>query len=106
MRFYGNIGFGLQTETAPGVWDDNITERPYFGDVVRTTRRLADGTEVLPEVSVSNSISVVADAFANENFMDMKYVIWNGERWEINTAVVQRPRITLELGSVYRGPTP
>jgi hypothetical protein len=106
MRFYGNIGFGLQTETAPGVWDDIITEKSYFGDVVRTTRRLSDGTEVLPDISVSNSISVVADAFAAENFIFMKYVIWNGVRWVINTAVVQRPRIVLELGGVYNGPTP
>jgi len=106
MRFYGNIGYGLQTETAAGVWDDIITERPYFGEVVRSARRLSDGTQVLPDISVSNSISIVADAFALDNFMYMKYAEWNGVRWVVNLATIQRPRLVLELGGVYNGPTP
>lgn len=106
MKFYGNIGYGLQTEIRPGVWDDSITERPYFGDVVRSTRRLADGAEINNDLTVSNSISVVADAFANDNFLAMRYVEWNGVRWVISSATIQRPRLVLELGGVYNGPTP
>jgi hypothetical protein len=106
MKFYGNIGYGLQTETAPDVWDDVITERPYFGDVERPARRLAEGTEINNDLSVTNSISIVADGFANEHIFAMRYVVWQGVRWIVTNVSVQRPRLVLNLGGIYRGPTP
>lgn len=106
MKFYGNIGYGLQTEIAPDVWDDVITERPYFGDVERPARRLAEGTEINNDLTVTNSISIVADGFAHEHIFAMRYVEWLGERWIVTNVSVQRPRLVLNLGGVYRGPTP
>jgi hypothetical protein len=105
-KFYGNVGYGQSVESAPGVWKDSITEFPYFGDVVRNTRRLVDGSKVNDDLTVGNSISIVADAYAIENFFAMRYVIWMGSRWEISEVEVQAPRLLLTLGGVYNGPTP
>jgi hypothetical protein len=105
-KFYGNVGYGQSVESAPGVWKDNITEFPYFGDVVRNTRRLVDGSKVNDDLTVGNSISIVADAYAIENFFAMRYIIWMGSRWEISEVEVQAPRLLLTLGGVYNGPTP
>jgi hypothetical protein len=105
-KFYGKVGYGQSVESAPGVWKDSITETSYFGDVVRNTRRLVDGSKVNDDLTVGNSISIVADAYALANFFAMRYVEWNGTLWEITTVEVQAPRLLLTLGEVYNGPTP
>jgi hypothetical protein len=104
-RFYGVIGFGESTETAPGVWEDVITELPYYGDVIKNTRRLDSGEYLNDDISVGNSISVVADAYANTHFFAMRYVEWAGSRWTVQKVDVQPPRLILQLGGVYNGHT-
>lgn len=106
MKFYGAIGYaGTQTETSPGVWTNDVTERPYFGDVVRNTRRLQGEEKVNADISVSNSISIVADAYANENFHAIRYIRWMGALWIVDQVEVQGVRLLLRLGGVYNGPT-
>lgn len=104
-RFYGEIGYGETVEQIPGVWEDSIIERPYYGEVIRNTRRLDGGGKVIDDLSVSNSISVVADAYANDHFFAIKYVRWMGVLWTVTEVEVQRPRLILSLGGVYNGPT-
>lgn len=104
-KFYGKVGYGLQVETAPGVYEEQITEVSYFGDVIRNTRRLRDGEKVNDDLSVGNSISILADAYADEHFFAIRYVEWAGSRWKVTEVEVQRPRLLLRLGGVYNGPT-
>lgn len=105
-KFYGKIGYGATVEKAPGVWEDVITEISYFGDVIRNTRRLQEGEFVNDNLSVNNSISIVADAYANKHFFAIRYVEWMGALWTISDVEVQSPRLLLRLGGVYNGPTP
>ena len=73
-KYYGAIGFASSVESSPDVWTEEITERNYYGDVTRNVRRL-DGTEFINDkVVVNNSISIVADAYANENFFAIRYL--------------------------------
>jgi hypothetical protein len=106
MRFYGEVGFGDTVEQAAGVYTDDITEKSYYGDVVRATRELSAGDELNRDLSVQNSISIVADAFASENFFAIRYVNWAGVRWTVTSVQVQRPRLILTLGEVYNGKIP
>jgi len=103
-KFHGAIGYGETVETVAGVWEDNITERNYFGDVIRNTRKLQDGTSVNNDISVNNSISIVADAYANEHFFAIRYIKWAGTLWTVSDVDVQSPRLLLRLGGVYNGP--
>lgn len=106
-KFYGEIGYNTGTvETPPdsGVWVDVITEVSYYGDVVRNSRQLREGELINDDISVSNSISVVADAFAYENIFAMRYIRWMGALWVVSNVDVQRPRLLLSLGGVYHGP--
>jgi hypothetical protein len=105
-RFYGRVGYGESVETAPGVWIDQIEERSYYGDVVRNTRNLREGEQLNFDLSVNNSISIVADAYANEHFFAIRYVEWAGTLWTVSQVEVQSPRLLLRLGEVYNGPTP
>lgn len=105
-KFYGKIGYGSTEETTPGVYKDVITEQNYYGDVIRNSRGLRDGESINDDLSVGNSISIVADAYANEHFFAIRYVEWAGTLWKVQNVDVQSPRLILRLGGVYNGPTP
>jgi hypothetical protein len=104
-RFSGKVGYGVSVKIGPGVWEEQITERTYFGDVVRDTRSLTNEDKVNNDILVRNSISIVADAYANENFHAIRYVQWAGKRWRVTDVEVRRPRLLLSLGEVWNGPT-
>lgn len=105
-RFFGRVGYGESVEKSPGVWVDDIVEREYTGDVIRNARNLREGENLNPDLSVQNSISIVADAYANEHFFAIRYVEWSGALWTVSSVEVQSPRLLLRLGEVYNGPTP
>lgn len=102
-KWFGTIGFAETVETSPGVWEEQIVTRQYYGDLVRNTRRLQSSDKVNDDVNIANEISIVADPYANENFHAMRYAEFMNSRWKINTVEVQFPRLILELGGVYNG---
>lgn len=106
MRFFGPVGYGESSETLPGsgVWEKVITEVPYRGDVLRESRELKPGDKVNSDLSVNNSISIVADEKANKHFHHILYVVWQGVYWSVTTVEVKPPRLLLTLGGVYNGP--
>lgn len=103
-RFFGKVGYGETVEVANGVWEDQITERKYYGDVVRNSRKLVTGEELNSDLTVGNSISIVADDHANEHFFAIRYIEWAGTLWTVSDVEVQSPRLLLRLGGVYNGP--
>lgn len=103
-RFYGEIGYAIEEEIRPGVWEERIVVRKYKGDLVKNSRKLETGEKVLPDISVSNSISIVADPYAYEHIFAMRYVKWQGALWTVSDVEVQSPRLTLRLGGLYNGP--
>lgn len=105
-KFSGKIGFGYEVEVSPGVFDLAIVERSYLGDVVREALERVGGQTVLGESKTANSFNIVGDAYSYTNFMDMKYVLWNGRYYEVRqTELKQRPRMLIRIGGRYNGPT-
>lgn len=105
-KFFGKVGYGTTVETSPGVYEDAIVERQYFGDVVRNSRRLDEGEKINDDLSVGVSIRIVADAYATTHFHAIRYIAWSGALWKVSNVIPERPRLTLNLGGVYNGPTP
>lgn len=104
-KFFGEVGYAHSVEVRPGVWKDVITERKYYGDEVRPTRRLDEVEKVNFDISTNTSLSIMADAYANENFFAIRYVKWVGVRWTVTSVDPMRPRLLLRLGGVYNGAT-
>lgn len=102
-RFCGIIGYVLTVETEPGIYEEQVIENEYFGDVIRNSRRLQTTTKVNDDINISNQISIIADPFANNNFHAMKYVEYMGAKWKITDVEVQYPRLILTVGGVYNG---
>ena len=46
-RFFGSIGYGHAIETSPGVFEDKITEREYYGDVNRSQKQYDGEAKVI-----------------------------------------------------------
>lgn len=105
-KFYGKVGYGENVESVPGVWKDELTEFPYYGDVIRNTRQLQQGEYLNNDLTVNNTISIVADEYANKHFFAIRYVEWAGALWTVSEVEVQSPRLLLRLGGVYNGPRP
>lgn len=102
-KFYGNIGYAISKENAPGVWVEDIVEHTYSGDVYRNTRKLQSGNQVNDSIDISNEISILSDPFANENFHSMRYVTYMGAKWKVSSVEVRYPRLILTVGGLYNG---
>lgn len=116
-RYYGRIGYGVteeqmideiidevEVQTPTGVWVESIVERFYYGDVVQNIRSLREGEYLNSDLNVQNSISIVADAYANDHFFAIRFIEWAGTLWTVSSVDVQSPRLILRLGEVYNGP--
>ena len=102
-KWYGVIGYSETVETSPGVWEEQITERNYYGDLIRDTRRLQTIDQVNDNINVANEISIVADPYAELHFHSIRYAEFGGVKWKVNTVEPRRPRLILSLGGVYNG---
>ena len=102
-KFCGIIGYSETVEVKPGIWKEQITEKKYYGDLLRNSRRLQTVDKLNDDINVSNEISIVADPYANQNFHLMRYVIFMGTKWKISNVEVQYPRLLLTIGGVYNG---
>lgn len=80
---------------------EQITERNYYGDVIRNTRRLQSADKVNDDINISNEISIVADPYANDHFYAIRYVVFQGAKWKVSNVDVQYPRLILSLGGLY-----
>lgn len=103
-KFYGAIGFAIPTKTGRGVFQDEIVERNYRGDIQSQSRRWEPGETLTDELTCSMRLSIVADNFANIHLGQIKYARYGGAVWEIKTVEVSRPRLVLSVGGVYNGP--
>lgn len=105
-KFYGKIGFVETVETAPGVYVEKVTEKPYKGDVVKNYRRWETSSDSInSNFTVNNSIVILADKFAIDHSPRIRYVEWMESYWNVTSISVDRPRLTLELGGVYERAT-
>lgn len=100
-KYYGIVGFATHVETSQSVWEEQIVEKPYYGDLIKINRQLVTNAVINDGVTVTNQISIIADAFANENFLDIRYATVNKLKCSVVSVEVQRPRLILTLGGRY-----
>lgn len=105
-KWFGKIGYAIQKETEPGIWEDKIVERDYYGDLLTDNRKRQTNNNVLDEITLSNMVSIIADPFAYNNCSCMAYAEIMGARWKISEVEVKPPRLNLTIGGVYNGNTP
>lgn len=100
-RFYGMIGYVQTVEKRPGVWEEQVTEMPYYGDIERPVNKIQQGVGLNDDINFTNQLSIVSDPFAYENFQSMRYVVIFGTKWKVTSVEVKYPRLLLTIGGVY-----
>lgn len=108
-KFMGKVGFAEYLETAPDVHQEVVTEKPYLCETKRSYQRYSSSAvgSTNDDVVMSNQIEIVCGneyAFSHVSFI--KYVTYKGVRWKVQSFEERFPRIVLNLGEVYNGPTP
>lgn len=101
-KWFGKVGYSITDETEPGIWEETIIERDYYGDMTSDRRKRQNSGEVNDDINLANVISIVADPFAYQNYSNMAYVEIMGSKWKISDVEVQRPRLILTVGGVYK----
>lgn len=102
-KWYGVIGFAETVETEPGLWEEQITPKFYYGDLRRNTRRLQTTSGVNDNLNINNELSILSDPYANKNFHSIRYVEFMGAKWKVTDVEVCFPRLNLTMGGVYNG---
>lgn len=102
-RFYGKVGFVMTRETRSGIWEEVEVPRDYYGDVLNNRYKWSSRDELNDDADISNEISIVADQFAYDNLLAIKWVEWMGAKWKVSLASIDFPRIRLSIGGVYNG---
>ena len=100
-KFYGTIGYATTTETSPSVWTEEITEREYQGDVLTYSKRYQSTEYRNDDIIIENRISIIADPYAYENFIYIRYITWLGHKWKVSSVDVKYPRLILTIGGLY-----
>lgn len=100
-RFYGKVYYETLSETAAGVQTPNLTGRYYYGDIVRAARRYEAGDVVNQNLTLSHEVSILADAYAFDNYAMIKCVEIDGHLWSANYVEINRPRIKITIGGLY-----
>lgn len=103
-KFYGNVGYiGEMVEVEPGIWEPEMVEYPYFGDLTRNTSMFQTSGGINDNQNINTEISIVADAYAIQNFANIRYVEYMDEKWKVKSVAPNLPRLILSIGGVWNG---
>lgn len=100
-KWFGKIGYAKKVEYKPGIYEEQITTRSYYGDTYRNTRLLQNSGNINDNINIANQISIVADPFAVQNFHMIRYVEFMGSKWKVTNVEVQYPRLILTVGGLF-----
>ena len=100
-RFSGKLGFVTTHETEEGVWLENIVELPVKGTIRSLYVRNDNTSSVNTNLRLTNEISILMDSKIQTYLETLKYVIYKGSKWEVQSIGVTYPRLTIHLGGLY-----
>lgn len=100
-KWYGMVGYVKTTEVEPGIWENEKTVRPYYGEFVRNSSKFQSSGGVNDDKDVSAELSIVVDSYAELHFHAIRYVEFGGVKWKVNSVEPRRPRLILALGGEY-----
>jgi hypothetical protein len=102
-KIHSTIGFVQTVEVSPGVWEEQIAERPYYGNLTRNVRKWNSSETLNDDLTLTNTVSILADSFAYQNYSAMRYIVLSNSKWKITSIDIQYPRLILTIGGVYNG---
>lgn len=105
-KWVGYIGYSSSVETpsGSGIYEEVITEKKYYGDLLRNSKNNNGSDQIIDGISISNQISILADPYAVNNFHTIVYITFMGKKWKVQSVSVNEiNRLTLSIGGLYNG---
>jgi hypothetical protein len=102
-RYAGLVGYVTQEENVPGVWSSVDKSVMMKGDLIRQSSSVQNGDKVNSDVTLNHRVSLLGDAYAFNNYFNLKWIELNGQKWEVSSIELQRPRIIVTVGGVWNG---
>ncbi len=100
-RFSGKLGFVMTRETEEGVWLETPVELPAKGTIRSLYVRNDNSSSANTNLRLTNEISILMDSKIFSYLESLKYVVWKGSKWEVQSIGVNYPRMTINLGGLY-----
>lgn len=100
-RFSGKLGFVSTRETEEGVWLDDKIELPVKGTIRSLYVRNDNSSSANTNLRLTNEVSILLDTKIQTYLETLKYVVWKGSKWEVQSIGVNYPRLTIHLGGLY-----
>ena len=100
-RFSGKLGFVMTRETEEGVWLEDFVELPAKGTIRSLYVRNDNSSSANINLRLTNEISVLMDTKIQTYLQTLKYVVWKGLKWEVQSIGVNYPRLSINLGGPY-----
>ena len=91
----------MAVETQPGIWSDEITEKKYYGSIIKDNRKMDNTGVINSGISINNNISIISNKFMLDNMAHMIYITLFNSKWVINSIEVISPRIIITIGGAY-----
>ena len=83
------------------MWLEDIVELPVKGTIRSLYVRNDNSSSVNTNLRLTNEVSVLLDSKIQTYLETLKYVIWKGSKWEVQSIGVSYPRLTINLGGLY-----
>lgn len=100
-RFSGKLGFVMTRETEEGVWLEDKIEIPAKGTIRSLYVRNDNNSSVNANLRLTNEVSILLNTKIQTYLETLKYVVWKGSKWEVQSIGVAYPRLTINLGGPY-----
>lgn len=100
-RFSGKLGFVMTSETEEGVWLEDKIEIPSKGTIRSLYVRNDNNSSVNSNLRLTNEVSILLNSKVQTYLETLKYVVWKGSKWEVQSIAVNYPRLTIYLGGLY-----
>lgn len=100
-RFSGKLGFVMTHETDEGVWLEEFVELHVKGTIRSLYVRNENSASANTNLRLTNEISILMDTKIQTYLETLKYVVWKGSKWEVQSIGVNYPRLTINLGGLY-----
>lgn len=100
-RYYGELGFFKTIETEPGLYSEELHKACYYGNVEKDFSKTGSTDKINSDIGISMQISIMADAYAIENFRYLRYAEYMGIKWRVVSVEPMHPRLILTLGGEY-----
>lgn len=91
----------MTRETEEGIWLEDKIEIPVKGTIRSLYVRNDNNSSVNSNLRLTNEVSILLNSKIATHFETLKYVVWKGSKWEVQSIGVNYPRLTINLGGLY-----